>query len=320
MTPESAKLKIFESVNKTKDNLLTYIIEFFTFLKRYILSIKIALFLVVGFIHFFYPIRWIEYGFLPGIFEIIFFYVLIDFVFSFIQFSILYIYRKRTGLALDSADNFTIGIGQLSFLISMLVFVFVILFLFGIDLKGILTTLGLFAVAITLIFKDYISSFINGMIIMFSKDLGLKEYVKIGDIKGRVVDITFLKTKLKTDEGDVVFIPNNIVLSKEVINYSKSSTKKVRLEFTISITNSDKIINMEEFIAKRLCKEFENLVLRDNVTLKISDIQESKINLLLEVVVTRYNFRIEEQIKKSASYALLEYLGKMRKSKTIKDF
>ncbi|MGZ5193457.1 MAG: mechanosensitive ion channel family protein, partial [Kaistella sp.] len=57
--------------------------------------------------------------------------------------------------------------------------------------------------------------------------------VSIKGISGTVETIGFLTTKVITDEGKKVYIPNQLIFSAPFINYSASSQRKVFIDFEI---------------------------------------------------------------------------------------
>lgn len=282
--------------------------RFTELISKHKLFSKIIAFFTLGFLLFFSPRRWIEYGMLPGILEIGFFYMAILLFFSVFSSMIIMGYRRKHKLALDYTDNAIIGIERVSFLLANVLFIFIFLYLIGIDIKSFMTTISIFGVALVIMFKEYVSNIINGMILMFSKNLKLKEYIKVGEYKGRVTDITFLNVELKTDDGDVVYIPNSVLLTKEMTNLSKSSVKRIRYDFKLPLTYAGKIEELLTHISFGLCREFEVYMSPESVLLKVQSVSKDDISLLLEITTSKYNFKIEEQIKRVASLLILKFV------------
>jgi hypothetical protein len=94
----------------------------------------------------------------------------------------------------------------------------VFLSLFNLHLKDLITSLSVAAAAVAIVFKDYISNVINGMVLAFSNRLLIDDYVKIGHHRGRITDITLGSVQLLTDEDEVVFLPNTILFTHEIVN------------------------------------------------------------------------------------------------------
>ncbi|MCB4234381.1 mechanosensitive ion channel family protein [Kaistella anthropi] len=84
--------------------------------------------------------------------------------------------------------------------------------------------------------KDLVSSMFSGMLISFDKAFAVGDYVSIKGISGTVEDIGFLTTKVITDEGKKVYIPNQLIFSAPFMNFSASSQRKVFIDLEIPNT------------------------------------------------------------------------------------
>lgn len=96
-----------------------------------------------------------------------------------------------------------------------------------------LGSLGVAGVIAGVALKDLVSSMFSGMLIGFDKAFAVGDYVSIKGISGTVETIGFLTTKVITDEGKKVYIPNQLVFSAPFINYSASSQRKVFIDLEI---------------------------------------------------------------------------------------
>ena len=228
--------------------------------------------------------------------KIIVWYLIINMVFNYFKSVMIKLYLRKHNFDLGFKDNFTVSIKRISFALNHIIFFFVLLSILGIRLMDIITGISLFAVAITLIFKDYVSNFINGLIVMFSKDVLVNDYIKIGDFKGRIKDISFLTVELHSDNGDVVFVPNSHFISKEVINLSRNKQKKLKVEFTLPLIKKTKLEKFEKELKTKLTKKFKNKIL--DVNLGFSKYSKDSIDLYVETNLQKYNYELELEIKK----------------------
>lgn len=58
-------------------------------------------------------------------------------------------------------------------------------------------------------------------------------YVKAGELLGKVEAITFLNTQMRTFDGKTFFVPNRQILNEVVINYHFTQTRRVKINVTI---------------------------------------------------------------------------------------
>ncbi len=117
---------------------------------------------------------------------------------------------------------------------------------------GILTAAGASAVIIGFAFRDIGENFISGIILSFNRPFNVDETVNIGDIFGKVKNIEFRYTKIRTFDGRDVYIPNSDVIKKPVYNYTEDGF--FRFDFVVGIAYEDDISAAEELIRETLHK------------------------------------------------------------------
>lgn len=111
---------------------------------------------------------------------------------------------------------------------------------------GLFTAAGASAVIIGFAFRDIGENFISGIILSFNRPFNVDETVSIGDIFGKVKNIEFRYTKLKTFDGRDVYIPNSDVIKKPVFNYTEDGF--YRFEFMVGIGYEDDIEEARQLV------------------------------------------------------------------------
>ncbi|MCC2590728.1 mechanosensitive ion channel family protein [Chryseobacterium sp. MFBS3-17] len=128
---------------------------------------------------------------------------------------------------------------------------FEIMGLGGLVLKFI-GSLGVAGVIAGVALKDLVSSAFSGMLIGLDKAFAAGDYVTINNVSGVVEDIGFLTTKIITDEGKKVYVPNQLIFSAPFVNYSASAQRKIFIEFEIA--NKENLANVKKVIMDELQK------------------------------------------------------------------
>jgi small-conductance mechanosensitive channel len=277
------------------------------------LVLKILILVLLISLKSYFPQAWISYGLFPAIFEIVLFYISLDLIFHILRNLIVSIYRRKHKIDINEQDNFILGIDKSTFFFIHFIFVISLLYFFGVNIQAFLTTLGIFAVGLAIIFKEILANILAGFIIMFSNEIKLKEYVQINEYKGRIVDLNFLNVELKSDDGNIVYVPNFKFFTEDLINYSKSSLKRVAYDFNLDFVFFGEIDKLEKNIAKALYEEFENLVNEENISLKVKQIASNRVSIALEVIVSRFNFKVENNILQFSSRFILKFVHKEKK-------
>ncbi|MEZ4825274.1 MAG: mechanosensitive ion channel [Bacteroidia bacterium] len=172
--------------------------------------------------------------------QAILFFFITHLVFDFVRIILTAFYFRKHQLPRYTRDNFTIGTRQLALIIDIVAFIFSGLVLFNIEIVQALTAISIFAAAIAILSKDYISNMINGLIMMFANQISINDYVQIGENKGNVMDMNLINLHILNDDDDLIFIPNSIVLTTTVVNYTKRAIDRVSIEFENRLHSSEK--------------------------------------------------------------------------------
>ncbi|MCJ8290436.1 MAG: mechanosensitive ion channel family protein [Crocinitomicaceae bacterium] len=99
------------------------------------------------------------------------------------------------------------------------VILFMVLNLSGVDIRPILASAGIVALAISFGAQSIVKDFISGLFILIENQYGLGDKVKIGNFEGEVIKITMRSTVLMNDEKKVYYISNGLI--KDVVNMSQ---------------------------------------------------------------------------------------------------
>src|SRR5690554_3380452 len=117
---------------------------------------------------------------------------------------------------------------------------------FGINPKEFLTSITLVAMAIALLFRDYITNMISGLLIMFSDRFTVGDYIKISNDQGQIVDITLSNIVLNNEDDDLVMIPNNTAFTENIINQTIANTRKMVIDFNLPLASAHKRDELEQ--------------------------------------------------------------------------
>jgi len=195
-------------------------------------------------------------------------------------------------------------IGIFKFLIVLMAafIAFEIMGLGGFVLK-FLGSLGVAGVIAGVALKDLVSSMFSGMLIGIDKAFAVGDYVSIKGISGTVETIGFLTTKVITDEGKKVYIPNQLIFSAPFINYSASSHRKVFID--LEIPNNEDLDKAKKVILDEI-HTFDFAENKDN-----AEVIFLKQSLGIFYLEARFQMKTGEKIAHVRSEALLRIKKKL---------
>lgn len=134
---------------------------------------------------------------------------------------------------------------SISSLASVVVYTLVVIFgiMTALDIMGLektvsslLAGVGIIGLALGFAFQDLTANFISGAFIAFKRPFEVGHIVETNGFVGTIEDIQLRSTTLRTYAGLYVIIPNKDVFQKPIINYTRTDTRKIDLEFSLPTT------------------------------------------------------------------------------------
>lgn len=207
-----------------------------------------------------------------------------------------FIYRKRKKFGHKYSDNVIIGLQNIYYILSGIGVVVMILGFFGLKPEELLTSLSIVAAAIAIISKELVTDIICGFNISFSRDLAIGDYVRIGDQKGKVIDINIHKIVLQNDDDDIIYISNTKAYFSDLVNFTQKEIRKYNLDFTLSHKIKISKLELEKQIVSVLERFIPNYE-KYSANFKIANIGKDDIRYKLQFALIKVDPQIEQEIK-----------------------
>lgn len=132
----------------------------------------------------------------------------------------------------SNAENSSTSI--LGTLINIFVYasgVVLILHAHGISISPLLTAMGVGGIASALALQDTLANLFSGIMTLISRQIRIGDYIKLSTgATGRVTDMNWRNTTMRTPTGNLIIIPNKTVATSMLTNYEQPLA-----ECTISI-------------------------------------------------------------------------------------
>ncbi len=266
--------------------------------------IKVLLYSGIVYFNLEHPAFYDKFTWLFKITNALSFFLGANIVISIAWLVVLSWYTRRHRTKPLEKDNFILGINRITSVLNTGFFVLAIPIFFGKDLLQLITSITIVAAAIALLTKDYISNMINGLIIMFSDQLSLGDYVRIGDYRGKIMDITLINVVLLNDDDDIVIIPNSVVFTTTVLNQSKQNIKKLTIEFELDHKHKFTPDRVENRLRKAI-EEFEHQYRYESFSLKTIEIKKDFVQFKLQLLILHSDKENERRIKRALNTEII---------------
>ena len=122
--------------------------------------------------------------------------------------------------------------------------VFTIAFMWGFNLNGFLTGIGLTSVALAFGIRDTSSHIFAGLSVGLDKPFQIGDWVATEDqkIEGIIEDINLRSTLIQTTDKGLVYVPNAYLLNRPLYNYTQRDKRKVEHYIYVSSHNDEDLI------------------------------------------------------------------------------
>jgi len=162
--------------------------------------------------------------------------------------------------------------------LSLIVYIVVILILVSLVTNNIIIVYALLGFMFIVIFssKDVIASIIAYYTIILSRSITIGSYINIDGYAGRIQNITPLFIEVKTVSGDLIRIPNNVLMNKSIVMLGSTFSLKlgVRVKGEINIDEiEDKL--------RRLLSKMPEIVLTIKPEIDIKRIKSDEVEFTI---------------------------------------
>ena len=116
----------------------------------------------------------------------------------------------------------------------------------GLPVDRITIVLGALGVGIGLGLQNIVNNLVSGIILIFERPFQIGDYIELNAKKGVVRDIGIRSSRMITEEGNEIIMPNGDLLSGEVINWTvRNSQVRIEVPMTVEAGHSfDEISNI----------------------------------------------------------------------------
>jgi len=106
--------------------------------------------------------------------------------------------------------------------------------LLGLSFRNLAVIAGGLSVGLGFGLQNIVNNFIGGLILLFGRSIQPGDLVEIDNIRGHVRKVTIRNTLVKAFSGATIFVPNSLLISQKMINWSHAD-RRYRQEIKIGV-------------------------------------------------------------------------------------
>ena len=162
----------------------------------------------------------------------------------------------------------------------------------GIDTSSIAALLTGGGLAIGLALNGTVQNFAGGLMILVFKPFKAGDYIEMEGHAGTVTEINITSTKLTTTDHRVIIIPNGMISSEVINNYSSRQMR--RIEILVDVEYGSNADHTKEVLHELIREDMRIMTLEagapDNPMVVLSALKDSSVEFMIRVWVKREDF------------------------------
>lgn len=178
----------------------------------------------------------------------------------------------------------------------------------GLPTYSMVTGLGIGGVAVALAGREALSSLLGTIMIIVDRPFKPGDFIVVGDSdRGRVTQVGFRSTRIRTSDDTLISIPNSMVASMKIVNQS-APISNVRIQIPVGVAYDSSPKEVESALLKAAHRT-ESILGEPAPWVSFSGFGESSLNFSLVAWIARpevrmkstsqLNFSIHDEFQKS---------------------
>ena len=157
----------------------------------------------------------------------------------------------------------------------------------GIPATSFLAIIGAAGLAIGLALKDSLSNFASGVMLVLFRPFTKGDFIEAGGITGTVEEIRLVSTTLTTPDNKLITVPNSMMYSNAITNYSAKDTRRVDMVIGVGYNDDLKIAAS---VLEKVCASHPKVLKDPGTKIFINNLGDSAVDFVVRPWVNREDY------------------------------
>lgn len=143
---------------------------------------------------------------------------------------------------------------------------------------ALLGVAGVVGIAVGFAFRNIVENYLAGVLLSARNPFDIGDQIEVGEFQGKVVRLTSRDTVLMTGDGNHLRIPNNIIITSAMTNFTRNPLR--RFEFRVGVSVDEDLV-----LARRLgietLQRMPGILAEPGPRVEVTELSDSSVQLLL---------------------------------------
>ena len=136
----------------------------------------------------------------------------------------------------------------------------------GVDISGILASLGIGGLAVAFAAQSTLANFFGLLKIIVDNSFSQGDWIVSGDIEGTVVEIGFISTKVRTFDNALITVPNSTLANSDIKNWNKRKIgRRIKMHIGVTYDSNKKDLHKSISEIRKMLIEHKDIVTSQEV-------------------------------------------------------
>lgn len=112
----------------------------------------------------------------------------------------------------------------------------------GINMTSVVALFSVVTLAVSLALQGVFGNIASGIVLLTVKPFKTGDFIEVGEVKGTVMDISLIYSRIRTLNNQLIYVPNSEIVSGKIKNYSTLGLLRVDHTFTASYDASPELV------------------------------------------------------------------------------
>jgi small conductance mechanosensitive channel len=169
-------------------------------------------------------------------------------------------------------------LGTIAYTLILIIAVIAAVDQMGIPATSFLAVIGAAGLAIGLALKDSLSNFASGVMLVLFRPFTKGDFVDAGGIVGTVDEIHLVSTILTTPDNKQIIVPNALMYSSAITNYSAKDTRRVDMAIGVGY---DDDLKVAADVLKKVCQDHPKVLSEPATKIFINNLGDSSVDFVV---------------------------------------
>ncbi|MGB2925017.1 MAG: mechanosensitive ion channel domain-containing protein [Limnothrix sp.] len=171
----------------------------------------------------------------------------------------------------------------------------------GVETTSFLAVLGAAGLAIGLALQGSLTNFASGFLLIIFRPFSVDDLVIIAGERGFVQEISFLTTRLRTPDNQIIIVPNSKIYSDKIVNVTIN--QKLRVDLVFGVGYEADIDTTKRILEEVATQDSRVLDTPAPPRIEMDELADSSVNFVMRIWIKSEDyltirFGITEEVKR----------------------